>query len=320
MELLIPPRDVTLPPVLFTRLQNKLRLKHFSLLSALGKSPTLNLAAEELNMTQPAATKLLKDVEEVLGVELFKRHARGLTATELGEAVIEFAQTLLGQLGHFTSDIESKKSGGHGFLSIGAIMGAVPDLIGPAIARMRETYPQLTVRLLGDTSDQIMHLLEMHQIEFGICRYIADEQFSQFSFTPLGNEKLVYVASANHPLARNKKLTLKALQEETWVMQPLPSPTRVLLEEIFSRQHMPRPVKIVECSSVFAALQLLKQMQAVALLSESVVKDAIASKQITQLPLVVDGALKEYGMVQRRNTPLSPVAAEFFEFLMDCTR
>lgn len=320
MESTVPPVHTQLNPALGSRLQNRLRLKHLVLMRALGSSGTLNLAAEELNITQPAATKLLKDLESTLGVTLFERHSRGMLATPLGESVVAHARLILGQVGHFSADLESKRVGGHGFLSVGGIMGAAPDLIGPAIAEMKARYPRLTVRLLGDTSDQIMALLESHQIEFGVCRYIAAEQHAQFSFEPLGNEDLLFVATPEHPLAQRRRLTLADLMDETWVMQPLPTPTRVLLEEEFARLNLPRPARLIECSSVFASLQLLQQNTAVALLSEPVVRGALAAGQITRLHVPHHSRLAEYGLVVRRSTTLSAPAAEFAELLRSRAR
>jgi DNA-binding transcriptional LysR family regulator len=315
MEYLVPPIKTQINPLLVNRLQNRLRFKHLALMKALGECGTLNLAAEELNITQPAATKLLKDLESTLGVKLFERHSRGMLATPLGESVVAHARLILGQVGHFTADLDSKRSGGHGFLSVGAIMGAAPDLISPVIAEMKARYPRLTVRLLGDTSDQIMALLESHQIELGVCRYIAAEQHAQFSFEPLGNEDLLFVASPGHPLARKRKLSLADLIDETWVMQPLPIPTRVLLEEEFARFNLPRPARLIECSSVYASLQVLQDNQAVALLSEPVVRGALAAGQITRLRATHQGRLANYGLVVRRSASLSATAEEFANLL-----
>lgn len=320
MESIVSPVQSPFSPVLIQRIQSRLRPKHLVLLRALSDSRTLHLAAEELNVTQPAATKLLKDVEDTLGVVLFDRHSRGMVATPLGEAVVAHARLILGQIGHFTADLESKRAGGHGFLSVGAIMGAVPDLIGPVIAQMKARYPQLTVRLLGDTSDQIIALLESHQIEFGVCRYIVAEQYGQFDFEPLGNECLQFVATPGHPLATKRKLSLANLLDETWIMQPLPSPTRILLEEEFARLNLPRPARLIECSSVHASLELLHHSRAVALLSEPVVRRALAAGQITRLRIPHQGRLADYGLVVRRSAVLSAPAREFVRLLQKKAR
>ena len=299
--------------LLMQRLQNRLRLKHFALLRTLGECLNLHLAAEELNMTQPSATKLLQDVESLLGLPLFLRHSRGLKPTPLGQEVIAYAQLMLGQLGHFTADLESKRHGGHGFLSIGAIMGAAPDLVAPAVARMKIRYPKLTIQVLGDTSDQVMQLMEAHQLELAICRFSAADQHAHFNFEALGNEKLLFVVAPHNPLVQKPPASIADLHNEAWVVQPLSSPSRVLLEREFASQNLPRPGNLIECSSIFAALQIVQQTNAVTHLPEPVVREALQAGRVVALPLIHHVALPEYGLLTRRGARLSPAAEEFIE-------
>ena len=306
-----PPEDAQL----LQRMQNRLRLKHFSLMRALGETQNLHMAAEVMNMTQPSATKLLKDVESLLGLPLFLRHSRGLSPTPLGEEVINYARHLLGQMGNFTADLESKRHGGHGFLSVGSIMGAVPDLVAPAVNQMKLRYPRLTIRVLGDTSDQIMQLMEAHQLELAVCRFSATAQYGNFSFETLGNEEMLFVVAKGHRLADAPPSSIAELIGEAWVMQPLSSPSRVLLEREFADQNLPRPANLIECSSVFAALQVVQCTNAVSLLSEPVVRDALLAGRVSALPLSHRATLPQYGLLTRRGSTLSSSAQEFAEVL-----
>jgi DNA-binding transcriptional LysR family regulator len=108
-----------------------------------------------------------------------------------------------------------------------------------------------------------------------------------------------------------KHLSLEDLVDETWVMQAMPSPGRVLLERLFARNEMTRPHKIIECNSMHASLCILKHMPAVALLSEPVARDDLRRKSLLQLPLHLEGNLREYGIVVKRGATLSPMAKEF---------
>lgn len=305
--------------MLLQRLLNRLRLKHFALLRALGDSRNLHLAAEELNMTQPSATKLLKDVETLMGMPLFVRHSRGLAPTALGDEVVAYSQALIGQMGHFTADLDAKRHGGHGTLSVGAIMGATPDVVAPAVAQMKARYPRLTLRLLGDTSDHIMQLMDAHQLELAICRFSAPEQQAHFTFEPLGNEQLLFVVAATHPLARQTRppQKLRELMDQPWVVQPLPSPSRVLLEREFAVHDLLRPTNLIECSSIFAALQIVQHSQAVTMLAEPVVRDALRLGQVVALPVPHRVALQPYGLLTRRGSRLSNLAQEFCAVVRD---
>ena len=79
--------DVSDTPTLNSRLLGRLRLRHLQLIDVLGRTGNLHRAADEMNITQPAATKILQDVEEVLGTPLFKRSSRGMEPTEIGKVV-----------------------------------------------------------------------------------------------------------------------------------------------------------------------------------------------------------------------------------------
>jgi DNA-binding transcriptional LysR family regulator len=223
-------------------------------------------------------------------------------------------------MGHFTADLESKQHGGHGFLSVGAIMGAAPDLVAPAVARMKARYPRLTIRLLGDTSDQVMQLMEAHLLELAVCRFSVAEQHAHFSFEALGNEKLLFVVSARHRLAAAPPRSIADLNTEAWVMQPLPSPSRVLLEREFATLDLPRPANLIECSSIFAALQIVQHIDAVTLLPEPVVREALQAGRVVALPLAHRVTLTEYGLLTRRGARLSTAAQEFIETLRTLAR
>ena len=120
------------------RLVNRLRLKHWSLLGALGDTATLNQAAVSISVTQPAATKMLADIEQAFGFPLFERHARGMRPTPLGSEVVAYARQVQASLDRFLEGLDVKRQGGHGHLVFGAIMGAAPDLVARAVADIKQ--------------------------------------------------------------------------------------------------------------------------------------------------------------------------------------
>lgn len=119
------------------RLVNRLKLKHWALLSALADTPTLNQAAALIHVTQPSATKMLADIEQAFGFAIFERHARGMRPTPLGIEVVTYARHTQASLDRFLEDMEARRRGGHGHLVFGAIMGAAPDLVAAAVADIK---------------------------------------------------------------------------------------------------------------------------------------------------------------------------------------
>ena len=286
------------------------------MLAALGDVQTLALAAEAIHVTQPAATKLLADVEEAFGFALFERHARGMRPTPLGLEVVGYARQAQASLDRFLERLDSQRRGGHGNLTFGAIMGAAPDLVARAVADIRRERPRLNVRIIGETSDQIGPLLERHQIELAVGRFTNPLEHNKFNFVPLAEEPLRIVVRGGHPLAkRHVELDWEELVRWPWVLQTISTPARVLLEGEFARAGVPTPEDAIECTSIFATLQLVQSSDAITLLPESVVRDHVTAGLLHELPRSVGTNLKAFGVLTRKDEPLSDIAMDFVEHL-----
>ncbi|PLQ00615.1 LysR family transcriptional regulator [Cupriavidus pauculus] len=299
------------------RLVNRLKLKHWALLSALADTPTLNQAAALINVTQPSATKMLADIEQAFGFAIFERHARGMRPTPLGIEVVTYARHTQASLDRFLEDMEVRRRGGHGHLVFGAIMGAAPDLVAAAVADIKRERPRLGVRILGETSDQIGVLLERHEIELAVGRFAGPLDHNKFDFCPLSDEPLRIVVRSGHPLVQafqqrdHDGLGWDELVRWPWVLQTLTSPARLMLEDQFAQAQVSTPQDVIECSSIFATLQLLQSGDAIAMLPESVVRDHVRASLLATLPVDVGQDMKAFGILTRKNEALSDVATAF---------
>lgn len=302
------------------RLVNRLKLKHWELLSALGEARTLHEAASRISVTQPSATKMLADIESAFGFRLFERHARGMRATSLGSEVVAYARQTQASLARFFEGLEMKRRGGHGHLVLGAIMGAAPDLVAAAVAHVKRERPRLNVRIIGETSDQIGMLLERHEIELAVGRFTDPRQHNQFDFTALAREPMRAVVRHQHKLARRRRIDWHELVRWPWVLQTISSPARVLLEEEFARAGVSTPEDVIECTSIFATLQLVQSSDAVTVLPESVVRDHVKARLLHPLPVIVGESLRPFGVLTRKDEVLSEVATAFVSHLKRSSR
>ena len=221
---------------------------------------------------------MLSDIEEALGFLLFERNARGMQPTPLGTVTLAYARRSLADLTRFAADLESKRRGGHGQLTVGAIMGAAPDVLAMAVAELKSERPLLNVRILGETSDQVVQLLHRREVDLALGRLTTPLQHNDFDFEPLAREAMRLVVRAKHPLAGRAPLALDALIAWPWILQPITSPARGLFEEELARAGLSSPSNVVECASIFATLQLLQNSDAVAMLPESVVRDYLRAQ------------------------------------------
>jgi DNA-binding transcriptional LysR family regulator len=298
-----------------TRLVGRLRFRQLALLVAIGEHRNLHRAAQAVHLAQPSATKLVHDLEQLFGLPLFERLPRGMQPTELGGEVLAFAKRMLVDLQRFTEDLENKEKGGYGQLMIGAIMGAAPDVVARAIADIKQRRPLLSIRLMGETSDEIVELLLEGKIDLAVGRFSDPLQHNEINYEVLGNEVLYIVARTEHPLTRIRRLKLSMLEQSAWILQPLTSPARQIIEQEFGQAGMKTPANLVECKSIFATLQLLQKTDAVTLLPESVVRDHLRAGLLVRLPLNLADSLPGFGILSRRGEPLSATALQFVDAL-----
>ncbi|HEY4297966.1 MAG TPA: LysR family transcriptional regulator [Paraburkholderia sp.] len=301
-------------------LVNRLKFKHLALLVALDDARNLHQAAEAVNVAQPSASRMLGDIEEAFGFLLFERNARGMTPTPLGVVTLAYARRALAELTRFAEDLDVKRRGGHGQLTVGAIMGAAPDLLAMSVAALKTESPLLNVRILGETSDQVVQLLHRREVDLALGRLTSPLQHNDFSFEPLARETLMLVVRSVHPLAQRSRITLHELVGWPWVAQPVTSPARVLFEEELARAGLATPVNLTECASIFATLQLLENYDAVAMLPESVVRDHLRGRLLVALPLEIGKSLAGFGILTRKEEPLAEPALRFIELLRGFSR
>ncbi len=293
----------------------RLRLRHLRLLAVLERTSSMGQAAGELRITQSAATKVLQDAEQIFGAELFSRSPRGLTPTHVGRHVVQYARRILSETERVIQNVGTMKMGGAGSLFIGAIMAAMPGILPAALAELRKLRPLLTVHLAAATSDEILTMLEQRKLEVGICRLIHDNQQTSFSLEALFEEASWIVVGKDHPLADVEQIGIGELHDLPWVMQPWPAPSRQLLEAAFANAGVMVPPVRIETASRFATLNLIQRAGMVGMLAKAIVDEPVIRGDMVRLPIVLPGALPDFGIVTWRNEPLSEHALEFISIV-----
>jgi transcriptional regulator, LysR family len=201
-------------------LRARLKTRQLLLLIALDDTRNIHRAASELNMTQPAASKQLKDLEDMLGVSLFERLPRGMRPTIYGEAMIRHARMALTSLSKAHEDIVALKSGLSGQVDVGVILSPGMALLPPAIARVKEQAPMLRIGVEVESSNILLSRLLHGELDFIIGRILDEEARGGLLYEELADEPVCAVARVGHPFHTRTDLTLADLAGEAWIMAP----------------------------------------------------------------------------------------------------
>jgi DNA-binding transcriptional LysR family regulator len=296
-------------------LLGRLRLKHLRVLDVLARSGNLHQVAAEMTMTQPAATKIVQDAEDLLGIRLFERRPRGMDPTEVGAFVIEYARRILRETEAFAEGLGNLKAGGFGALSIGAIMATTPGLLPRAIAELKQRRPLMTIRLMAATSDILLDALERNEIALAIGRFTDRRNELIFVIEPLAKEELCIFVAPDHPLAGRDRISFAELASLPWVLQPSSSPTRQLIDRTFASAGIGALNNLVETTSIFATLHLVRDAGMVSCLPKSIIMEGVGCDTFVRLPVELSSRLGPLGIITRKNEALSANAADFIDVL-----
>lgn len=304
----------------FANVSKWLKLKHLELIDTLARTRNMHATAELMNLSQPAISKALRDIELLLGFTLFDRQTRNMALTELGEYVTRFARATLYDTEFFVDQINKLRKGGHGHLRVGSIFGATSVVLPEAIAQIKQQRPMLSIEVSEQTSNQLLEMLEHKKLDLIIARF-TDERYQQpFDFQPLAPEPFCLVASSEHPLCAFDEVATCALSDWPWVMYPFNTPIRRRMDIAFSAFNIPSPVNTVETISMQTFLQLLQSGPMLAMLPESMVHTQVQSGllKILQSPFKVEP--QEYGIITRKDEVLSEAARTFVDILLTFAR
>jgi DNA-binding transcriptional LysR family regulator len=292
-------------------LEGRLRLRQLRLVAAIGEQGTLRRAAANINITQPTATKMLAEIEEIVGARMYERGPRGLTANAMGRELLSFASRVLVEFERLGGALKARQNGSLGELVVGTILGTTADVVASAVVAMKEERPRLTIKLRGETSDNVLALMEARRVDLAVGRFFETQRHAIFDYEHLGEEELSLVVRPEHPLARKRKLTLAELANERWIMHAASNPARLVLKAEFGRAGIAEPPDVIETNSILTALQILERCNSVAMLSHSLVRDRIARGLLRRLPIAMEARMGGFGLLTRRGEPLSEPAANF---------
>ena len=288
-------------------IRKRLRLRHLQLMVALSETESLRRAADELAMTQPAATKALKELEDTIGVSLFVRHARGMEPTIFGEAVMRYARVVFEDIDELRDELAAIEAGDIGKVRIGAVMAPAPELLTHAIVGLKAAHPRLQISVQIDTSDVLVQALQQDQLDLMLGRIPDGFPALDLSFETLGEEALSIVAKPDHPVARaTVRPKLNELAKYPWIVQPHPSPMRQIIDQTFRESRVAPPISTVETSSILTTLSLLLDSDMLAVLPTSVAQYYVDLGAMAALATPLRGRLAPYGLVLRKSHRIRP--------------
>ncbi|MGC4250328.1 MAG: LysR family transcriptional regulator [Sphingobium sp.] len=291
-----------------SKFEHWVNFRHFRLVVAIDEHGSILRAANALGLAQPTATKLLQDLEEALHSRLFTRSSRGVEATALGTELIRHGRVLLAQLGHTSQTLEAMSKGLAGHVVLGTLLTASSYLLPTAIARLHSRRPDITLKVIEGTNDQLMPRLMSGELDLVVGRLSQSRYRNDVEQEPLCIDCACIVARRGHPLTSDKPRPLSMLQHCDWILPPTETTLRRQFVAVFNDEGLVAPKATIESVSFLTNRVLILSTDMLGVWPRALVESSREKEDLTILHTSSPRQVGAIGISRRRDTLFSPAA------------
>jgi LysR family pca operon transcriptional activator len=292
----------------------RIRLRHITSFLEVARLRSVGRAAEALNVSQPAVSKTILELEQLLGAALFDRSGRTIALTGSGELFLRYAGTSLSALREGIASIRDSQA--DAVVKVGALPTVSARVLPPAVRKFTARKAQALPRIVTGPNGYLLSLLRQGSVDFVVGRMAAPDEMTGLSFEHLYSERIALIVRPGHPLLSGGQFTLSMLEGYQILMPPHGSVIRPLVEQFFLAHGTEPPRDQVETVSNAFGNAYVRMTDAVWLISEGVVANEIDSDRLAVLPFDTAETLGPVGLTRRNETTYSLAA----EMLMDDIR
>ena len=303
-------------------LSQRLKLRHLRVVTTVASQGSLLKAAESLGLTQPALTKSLREIEDIVGARIFDRHARGMQVNGYGTLLADAARTILNTLRDVEDGFDRIDCRVGGTVIVGALPTAAAGVIPAVLRKMRIAEPDIQLRVVEDRTNELYASLALGDIDLFVGRlYSHADAAGQFEQVPIYDEPMSFIVGHQHPLAERKGLSVGEISGHEI---SLPAATFRIGADTHAYLDM-LGMKLGEGFTT-TSLPLLREMllnsELVTVMPWLMLKGDIDRGTLRVLDLANPGTPppRQAGLVLRRDRPLTPPAARFVEVVTEYAR
>jgi DNA-binding transcriptional LysR family regulator len=290
----------------------RLTLRQFRVFDAVARHLSFSRAAEELHLSQPAVSMQVKGLEDIVGLPLTEQLGKKIFLTEAGREVLHASQAITARLNDLQHNLAQLRSIDTGRLNI-ASTSTVNAVATDILARFRGRHPGVAIHLDVSNRAEVLDQLVGNRIDLAIMGQVPDGlglEATRFMDNPL-----VVIATPDHPLARKKRISVRELASESFLVREAGSGTRGAMERFFAARGL-EIRSSMEMSSNEAIKQAVQAGLGLGILSLQTLEMELALKRLTVLKVEGFPIMRHWYIVHRADKRLSPVAQAFKEFVL----
>lgn len=297
-------------------LDQRLKLSLLRAVDAVGVNGTLLKASAALGISQPALTKNLQELEDVLQVRLFYRHSRGMSPTPAGKVFIQAAQRILADVHRLEEDLDQHTNPRGGAVAVGALPVAAAGVLPWVLARLKTKHPDIKVLLQQGRTTELFPLLASGELDLVVGRLYEPLVPDGFKREALWSEPISLVARNKHPIFCDG-VTLQSLCQYDLILPTASQRVGQEIEHLLEKLGL-KPTAPLRSSSYDFIREMLYGTDAISVMPRLVFLGDLLRGTLRVAPLPLPAPDRPAGLLFPRDRALPPAAKEFVLCLRGC--
>jgi DNA-binding transcriptional LysR family regulator len=287
---------------------NQLRLFYHA-----AKNLSFTQAARDLFITQPAVTAQMKSLEDHCNLKLFRKRGRRIYLTDEGKTLYECARKIFEYEKEIEDLIEEMRTFKLGLLRLGTTKTYARYFMPFLISNFHEDHPQIKIHLDEGSSLEMIHSLLDFKNELVIIAKVEDDP--HVNFIPFSHEEMLLILPPDHPLAKQRSISLNDLTEEPTIMKEKGSGTRKLVNELFAENGL-IPNTLLETSNTELIKSLVQRGEGISFVVREAVAAELQEKQLATTSIEGQQIFLDVSIAYLKDQHLSPPAHAFLDILL----
>lgn len=286
-------------------LDPRIKLRHLRVFLEIVRLAGLGHAAESLGLTQPALSKTIAELEDILGIKLFERAGRTLRLTSAGELFHRYAGASLTALKQGVRSMAQARHEEVAAFAIGALPTVSARVLPQATLDFMAQAPGLKPRIITGPNAYLLSQLRLGEVDLVIGRMAEPEMMRGFAFEHLYEEEIALVVRPDHPLLSHRPFDLARITDYQLLMPPNGSIIRPTVQRYLTSHGLGPFTGEIETISDNFARTYVRLSDAVWIISEGVVAEELAHGFLAKLPADTSATRGPVGLTTRTDIQLS---------------
>ncbi|MDF1607673.1 pca operon transcription factor PcaQ [Hoeflea sp. YIM 152468] len=292
-------------------ISRRIKIRHLEAFVEVARQKSVGRAAITLSLTQPAVTRTIRELEQIVGAALIERDGRGIRLSHQGEVFLSHAGSGLAAVRGGIAALTNVTTMTGPPVRVGALPTVSVTVMPSAVVEFLDSRLKSPLRVTTGENRVLLDQLRKGDLDLVMGRMPAPENMTSLRFEPLYRDRVVFIVSRSHPLSGQRQVAADILAHHPVLVPPEGSIIHPYVERVMLEQGMARPVRAVETVSDSFGRAFLRAADAIWIISRGVVAAELESGEFVELPIDTGSTMGAVGLITR-DVDRPHDAAQFF--------